>query len=102
MSDLLHFADRLVLPYKPRLIVLHAGGNDVHNGRTPEQLLSDFKAFVAKVRASQPDVPIAFSSITPGPGRWDEAAQRRRANQAIKDYVATDKSLSFIDLWDAC
>jgi hypothetical protein len=54
MSDLLYFADRLVLPYKPRLIVLHAGGNDVHNGRTAEQLLSDFKAFVARVRASQP------------------------------------------------
>src|SRR5580692_9618664 len=27
MSDLLYFTDRLVLPYKPRLIVLHVGGN---------------------------------------------------------------------------
>jgi lysophospholipase L1-like esterase len=80
---------------------VHAGGNDVHNGRTPEQLLADFKAFVARVRASQPGVPIAFSSLTPGPGRWDEAPQRRRANQVIKDYVATEKGLSFIDLWDA-
>ena len=31
-SDLVHFAERLVLPYKPRMIVLHVGGNDVHNG----------------------------------------------------------------------
>ena len=29
----LYFTDRLVLRYKPRLIVLHIGGNDVHNGQ---------------------------------------------------------------------
>src|ERR1044071_9475440 len=28
-SDLVLFADRLVLPYKPRMIVMHVGGNDV-------------------------------------------------------------------------
>jgi lysophospholipase L1-like esterase len=100
-SDLVHFTERLVLPYRPRLIVLHVGGNDVNNGRTPEQILGDFKAFVGKVRAVLPDVPIAFSSITPGPGRWTQAAQRKAVNQAIKSYVATERGLVFIDLWDA-
>ena len=46
-SDLLHYADRLVLLYAPRLIVTHVGGNDVNNGKTPEQILADFQAFVA-------------------------------------------------------
>ena len=101
LSDLVYFADRLVLPYKPRLIVLHVGGNDVHNGRTPEEVLASFKVFVEKVRAVLPAVPIAFSSITPGPGRWNEAPVRQQTNQVIKDYVATQKNLHFIDLWDA-
>lgn len=101
MSDLVHFADRLVVPYKPRLIVLHVGGNDVHNGKSPERLLSDFKAFVAKIRAVLPEVPIAFSSITPGPGRWDEADRRKQANQIIQAHVANQPHLLFIDLWDA-
>jgi lysophospholipase L1-like esterase len=100
-SDLLHFTDRLVLPYKPRLIVLHVGGNDVHNGKSPERVLSDFKEFVSKVRAGLPQVPIAFSSITPGPGRWDEADCRKQTNRVIKDYIATQRNLHFIDLWDA-
>jgi lysophospholipase L1-like esterase len=99
--DLLYYADRLVLAHTPRLIVLHVGGNDVHNGRTPDQVLDDFKAFVAKVRAVQPGVPIAFTSITPSPGRWQEADARRAANHLIKEYVATQKGLHFIDLWDA-
>jgi lysophospholipase L1-like esterase len=99
--DLLHFVDRLVLPYKPRLIVLHVGGNDVHNGRTAPQVVADFKAFVTRVRAALPNVPIAFTSITPSPGRWAEADVRREANRLVKAYVATDSRLHFIDLWDA-
>jgi len=100
-SDLVYFTDRLVLPYKPRLIVLHVGGNDVHVGKSPEQVLADFKTFVAKVRAALPDVPIAFSSTTPGPGRWDESEKRKQTNKVIKDYIATQDHLFFIDLWDA-
>lgn len=100
-SDLVYFTDRLVLPCQPRLIVLHVGGNDVHAGRTPEQILADFKTFVDKVRRLQPEVPIAFTSITPSPGRWSEADARRRANRLVREYVATDRRLRFIDLWDA-
>jgi lysophospholipase L1-like esterase len=101
MSDLLHFTDRLVLPYRPRMIVLHVGGNDVNNGRTPQQVLADFQTFVAKVRASLPGVPIVFSSITPGPARWDQAVPRTQTNRLINDYVATQRGLLFIDLWNA-
>jgi len=101
LPDLIRYADRLVLPYHPRLIVLHVGGNDVHNGRTPAQLLADFQSFVAIVRARLPDVRIVYSSITPGPGRWDEAPQRVVANRTIQQYVATQQNLDFIDLWGA-
>jgi lysophospholipase L1-like esterase len=100
-SDVLHYADRLVLPYAPRLIVLHVGGNDVNNGKTPEQILADFQAFVGKVRAVMPNVPVAFSSITPGPGRWAQAATRRSVNETVKAWVATQPEMYFIDLWDA-
>lgn len=99
-SDLIQFADRLVLPHAPRLIVLHVGGNDVHNGKSPERLRADFQTFVALVRTKLPDVPIIFSSTTPGPGRWAEAPQRREANRIIQEYVATQPKLRFINLWE--
>jgi len=99
--DILHFYDRLVTPYHPRMIVLHVGGNDIHNGRTSAQLLGDFKIFVARVRQQYPKIVIAFSSTTPGPGRWEEAAKRKEANEAIRRYVATQENLRFIGLWDA-
>jgi hypothetical protein len=101
LSDLLHYEDQLVLSYAPRLIVLHIGGNDVHNGKSAAQLLAGFETFVARVRARYPRVPIVFSSLTPGPARWDEAPQRVEANEAIRKYIATRADLEYIDLWNA-
>ena len=100
MSDLLHFTDRLVIPYKARLIVLHIAGNDVHTKRPPADILADYKSFVAKVRAAQPEVPIIFSSLTPGPARWDEAPQRVETNKLIQSWCATQKNMTFLDLWN--
>src|SRR5688572_13405591 len=99
--DLNRYVDRLVTPYAPRLIVLHVGGNDVHNGKTPPEVLEGFKTFLGLVRAKLPDVSVIFSSITPGPGRWDEAAVRKETNRLVKEYVATRPDLHFVDLWDA-
>ena len=100
-DDLIRHVDRLVIRYQPRVVVLHVGGNDIHQGKTPEQLLTDTRSLVAKIRAGLPGVTIAWSSITPGPGRWDEEPQRTRANALIKAWIATDRGLAFIDLWDA-
>jgi lysophospholipase L1-like esterase len=97
----MRYFDRLVVPYEPRLIVLHVGGNDVHSGKSPARVLEDFQAFVAQVRARLPGTPIVYSSITPGPGRWDEAPQRREANRLIAKYISTQPDLKFVDLWDA-
>ena len=51
IADSTHFADRMIFPYQPRMIFLRAGGNDIHNGKTAEQVFADFKEFVATVHA---------------------------------------------------
>jgi hypothetical protein len=99
-DNLVRYADQLITPYQPRLIVLHVGGNDVHNGKSPAQVLADFKTLVAAVHAKLPGVRILWSSITPGPGRWDEAPQRREANRVMQEYIRSQPDLGFIDLWD--
>lgn len=101
MSDLLYYTDRVVLPYKPRLIVVQEGGNDIHGGKTPEQLLAEIKAFIAKVHAALPDVPIAIGGIAPNSARWSEADVRRHTNALVKEYIATEKNVVFIDFFDA-
>ncbi len=76
IADSVNYADRIVIPCKPRLIVLQAGGNDIAAGKSPERVLSDFKAFVEKVRARLPETRIAFLSIHPAPVRWAQAEHK--------------------------
>jgi lysophospholipase L1-like esterase len=100
-DDLIQYADRLIVRYRPRMVVLHVGGNDISRGKPPAQLLADTRTLVAKIRAGLPGVPIAWSSITPGPGRWEQREARMAANALVKQWIATEKGLTFIDLWDA-
>ena len=101
MSDLVRYTERIVIPYKPKQIVIQEGGNDLHAGKTPEQVLADFKAFVEKVRAALPEARISFSGLTPSPARWAEAGKQKKLNELLKEYAASEKNLDFIDLFDA-
>ena len=52
MGDSAHFAERIVIPYRPRVVVVFAGGNDIASGKSPEQVADDFKSLVGKIRAA--------------------------------------------------
>src|SRR3954463_12539107 len=54
LSDVVYRAPRIVIPYKPRLVVLYAGDNDLANGRSPQDVLNRFEAFVSEVHAALP------------------------------------------------
>lgn len=101
MSDSVFYADRIVVPYRPRLSVLRAGGNDITAGKTPEQVAADFEAFVSKVRSKLPDVGIAYMPINATPARWANVERERRANLLIKERIAEGGNLDFIDTGNA-
>ena len=101
IADCTYYADRIVIPYKPRLIVLRAGVNDIDAGKTPEQVGGDFQAFVEKVRARLPKVRIAYLTINATPARWANVEREKKANQLIKNYIDKGKNLDYIDTFDA-
>jgi lysophospholipase L1-like esterase len=100
LADAVHFADRIVIPYKPRLIVLFAGTNDISNGKSPEQVRDDLRAFVAKVRTALPDARIAYLGISPAPVRWDQADKQKETNRLIKEFIGSVENMMFINQWD--
>ncbi len=101
IADCTHFADRIVIPYKPSAIVLHAGSNDLSAGKTPQRVLADFREFVEKVHAALPQTPIGFLSINPTPARWGQAEKQKETNRLIRESIAGRDHLAFIDQWDA-
>jgi lysophospholipase L1-like esterase len=101
IADCTAFANRIVIPYRPSVIILAAGSNDLANGKSPARVFADYQAFVAKVRAALPETPIAFLAINPTPARWADAARQQETNRLIREHVAGKQGLAFIDLWDA-
>ena len=60
------YADRIAIPYKPKMLVLCAGTNDLAYGnKDPQQVLQDYKNFVAKIHAALPDTRIVYLAINP-------------------------------------
>jgi lysophospholipase L1-like esterase len=96
--DCTHFADRMILPYEPRMVFLRCGGNDIHNGKTAEQVFADFKDFVACVHAKLPETEILYISQNPTLARWTQKDQEHALNKLVKEFVAKTPRLKYIDV----
>jgi lysophospholipase L1-like esterase len=95
------FADRIVIPYAPRVIVFYCGPNDITKGRSPDKVAGDYKAFVSRVHASVPATRIAFISAAPNPARWHLRRKMQELNRRVRALTAIDHRLDFIDVWTA-
>lgn len=99
LPDSTYFADRIIIPYRPRMVVLYAGDNDLAGGKTPQQVFESYKAFVSHVQKKLPNVKIAYISIKPSLARIKLMDQMRAANELIRGYAASGKNLIFIDVF---
>lgn len=94
------YADYIVIPYRPRLVVMYAGDNDIAFGKSPETVQNDFREFVRKVHAALPDTMIAFASIKFSLSRWHLRRLIERANDLIWEFCLVTPNTHFIDMTD--
>ena len=84
ITDILHYADRIVFKYKPRQIVFYSGDNDLASGRTPDRVFADFQTFANSVRERLPDTRIIYLAIKPSASRWKHWPQMQDVNSRVK------------------
>ena len=100
MPDIVHYVDRIVLPYHPRAVVLFVGTNDIAwpKPASAQQVYEGYLAFVQCVHSTLPETPIYFVAITPTPARWRYWPIAQEANRLICERIRSDSRLHFIDL----
>jgi len=98
IADATCYADRIVTPYRPRVIVMYAGDNDIAAGRAPQDVAADLRAFVVRVRRELPGVPVIYVSIKPSVARWSLWPAMREANGLIRDWAAAQRDVRFVDI----
>ena len=88
LSDVNHFADQIIFPYRPATIVLYAGDNDIAGGKSVEQVYQDFCELERRLRARLPAAQLIYIAIKPSVKRWKRWPKMQRLNERIAENMA--------------
>jgi lysophospholipase L1-like esterase len=97
ITDATHFAPRIVVKYRPRVIVFYSGDNDIAAGMSPQKVFDDFRAFAELIHKKLPETRIIFLPIKPSLARWNKWPQMQEANALVAELANTDDRLDVVD-----
>lgn len=98
--DSTYYADRLIFPHQPKQVFLRAGGNDIHAGKSAQQVFEDFKAFATAIHAKLPHTTVVFISLCPAPSRWNERDENKKLNELVKAWSHPTSYVKYIETYD--
>lgn len=99
LSDAVYHFPRLVVPYRPKMLVVYAGENDIADGKSPELLLQDFEQLLSLWRQHLPGSKLIFISLKPSPSRVGKLEEVRKANTLIRQRLEGEKRAVFVDVF---
>jgi len=97
LADSVNFADRIIIPYAPKQVVIYAGVNDLHAGKSADAVYGDFVALVSKIHRELPKAKVLFIALSTNPSRWAEVEQVREVNRRAADYCRQRDWITFVD-----
>jgi len=100
ICDVTYFADRIIFPYEPKMIFLRSGGNDLHGGKSVEEVFADFQELVKTVHAKLPDTTVVYISLSPAPARWGERDAGKMLNGLVEKYAKSHKNVAYVETYD--
>jgi len=100
ISDSVAMFDKVILPYKPSVIVFYAGDNDIAGSKPAAQVRDDFKELLEKIRAVFPECKVIVIGIKPSVQRWAMWDDQKKANRYMKEVLDKDPHGAFVDFAD--
>ena len=104
-DDLLYYYSRMVRPYKPRVLALATGGNDIGYGYSPEDIMQITARLVDWAQADFPGIPIYIFGPCPGLKYKGENnyVTRKRAeyDELIEDYCRRHENVHYVSMMKA-
>src|SRR5207237_5640808 len=86
LADSVNLAERIIIPYQPRQVVIYAGGNDINAGKAPEIVYGDLVALATLLKAKLPKARLAYISSAPNLKRWAQVEKVKRLNSLAAAY----------------
>ena len=98
IQDTIHFADKILLPYKPTKVVLYAGDNDVSGGLKADAVYADFLKLATLIHDKLPETKILYIAIKTSIKRWALWPEMKRANDLIAKRCKDHSLEAFADI----
>src|SRR5690606_9208973 len=98
-TDLIYYAERVIMPYKPTKIFIYEGDNDIVQGDGAEKILANARKLRAMIREKLGDTPVVFISPKPSVARWHLKETYEAVNKALKEYAESEPNTEFADVW---
>lgn len=101
VDDWLRLYKKLIVPYKPKAIVLCSGDNNMHGSTGSESgngTAGKVMRLLGQLQKELPDTEIYYVSVAPNPHRWKVWKEMQICNRRVENYCKTKKKLHFIDM----
>lgn len=98
IPEVIQYADRIIFPYEPKVIVFYCGENDIHEKNLPQIVVQNFKKFVGLVQDKLPNTQIVYLSMKPSPDRWDNWSKFRKGNLMIKQFANAHENIHYLNV----
>jgi lysophospholipase L1-like esterase len=101
-NDLVVHAERVVLRYEPKVLVVYTGSNDLNAKLKPEEVLADYTAFLNLVHEKLPDCRIIINSVKVSESRLKQIPAVKQLNSLLqawcegKDWVRWLESMNYL------
>ncbi|MGV3508616.1 MAG: GDSL-type esterase/lipase family protein [Sphingobacteriaceae bacterium] len=100
ISDVTHYANRILIPYRPSKVFVYAGENDIGHGQSPEQVYKEFLELFELISKNLPHSQFYYISAKPSPRRLKYKAQLEEYNSKVKAFIQQQKcNWIFIDVY---
>jgi lysophospholipase L1-like esterase len=100
LPHVIAYAEDIVIPYKPKQVVIYCGENDFMNDTvTSDIVVNRFITLYKKLRDALPRTEILYVSIKPSPSRQHLMSKMAAANTAIRKFLKSQRRTAFVDIW---
>jgi lysophospholipase L1-like esterase len=102
LQDVLYYAKDIVVPYKPKQVVIYCGENDLASSDTvtPSFVMKRFELLYYFIRKHYPKIPIVFISLKPSPSRQHLMPKMEAVNKLVKHFLAGKSKSVFVNIYN--
>ncbi|MBT8206457.1 MAG: G-D-S-L family lipolytic protein [Eudoraea sp.] len=98
-SDLLAYADELILRFDPLKVFIYEGDNDLAERKSPRKIVKDLQSILEKIWMENPRTEVVLIAAKPSLSRWHLRRKFQRFNRKTERMASKHPSLAFADVW---